>query len=47
MAILLENYEDAFKEVLKFANLNCMCEFVPDSPYYDDLPDPILKILNS
>ena len=47
VAILLENFEEAFTGVVRFANQNCMCEFAPESRFYDDLPDPVLKILNS
>lgn len=41
-AILLENYEDAYKNVLKFANEHCMVHFVPETQYLEDLADSII-----
>ena len=47
MAILLENYEETYTEVVKFANANCMIEFVPETRHLEDLPDTMIKILKS
>lgn len=47
MGILLENYEENYAEVVKFGNENCMLEFVPETRHYEDLPDPLLRVLNS
>ena len=45
--ILLENYESCFAEVVQFANQHCMVQFEPETRYFEDLPDPILRILQS
>ena len=45
--ILLENYEDAFAAVVKFVNENCNVTVEPDTSNFEDIPQPILKILNS
>lgn len=47
LAILLENFEEAYSAIVKFANQHCMCEFTPESHSYNDIPGPILRILSS
>ena len=43
---MLENYEDSYEGVVKFANQHCNVEFEPETRFFDDIPDPILSILN-
>ena len=43
---LIENYVDAFEEVVKFANQHCLIHFEPDTKYLQDLIEPIVRILN-
>ena len=46
-AILLENYYGAYEKVVKFANQHCMLRFVPETRHLDDLPSPILRIIQA
>lgn len=46
-SILLENYEDAFANVVKFGNQHCTIRFEPETSHFGDIPDPMLKIYNS
>lgn len=45
--ILLENYQVAFENVVKFANQHCMLRFVPETRHLDDLPTPLLRIIQA
>ena len=46
-AILLDNYEDAFIAVMKYANEHCMVQIEPETKYLEDVPDTMLQILES